>query len=77
MSAAEAFIPVEPGKITRRLAGHKILHGLIALISQASAHNLLYLSVMNINTWPEFHLCLLLSRVSKYFHTEYFNAGCT
>ena len=43
----------------RRFLGNKILLSLIAGIRNASAHQLLHLSVMNINTGSELHLFLL------------------
>ena len=58
MSALQAILFVKLCIKPCILAGHKILSGMIALISEASSHDLLHLSIMNINTRPEFHVSL-------------------
>ncbi len=60
MPAPDAMLPVQPCKKRRVLPCHEVLFGLIPLIPQASPYNLLHFSIVDINTWPKFHLFLLI-----------------
>ncbi len=55
MPAPYACAPIEPGVKSRVLLGDKIFQSLVPLIFQASAYDLFYFSVVNINTGSEFH----------------------
>ena len=62
MSAPQSGITIQTGKESSVLFCHKIFGSCTALIAQASAYDLLHLSIMDINTGAKFHIFSFLHK---------------
>ena len=56
MPAVKSVLPVEFAIVRAVKRGYEVLTRTL-IITKRTADYLLHLSVMNINTWSEFHLC--------------------
>lgn len=56
MTAFQSVPPVQSGIIPGILFGYKIIDSAVSAVPQTASDNLLYFSVVYIDTWSEFHI---------------------